>query len=258
VTDRHTVDSLTSDMLDELHDDRDRLARLRTRVQSAADEARGSMRDWLIDALADAADPREPSTAQTFREQAARAEAANTRVRNLAARIRQGVPWTANDDDIADHILAALDGQAPAASCSPDGTETEPNNPRTTPDNPATSSDWTPPPPGDRREQLPPAILALIDPPPYTSTACHTAGLLTWQPRARTHPDAGQHIDRLHARCQASHEFTGAACDCPCHRLTAAPADAAPPAETAVDDLTGAWTPDPPIRCLNLGQPKEG
>lgn len=41
--------------------------------------------------------------------------AANTRVRNLAARIRQGAPWTACDDDIAAHILRALDGdQAPA------------------------------------------------------------------------------------------------------------------------------------------------
>ncbi len=61
----------------------EQLARLRTRVQSAADEARGSMRDWLIDALADAADPREPSTAQTFREQAARAEARLARVTDL-------------------------------------------------------------------------------------------------------------------------------------------------------------------------------
>lgn len=43
--------------------------------------------------------------------------AAATRVRNLADRIRQGVPWTANDDDIAAHILAALDGdQAPTAT----------------------------------------------------------------------------------------------------------------------------------------------
>jgi hypothetical protein len=38
-----------------------------------------------------------------------RAEAAIERVRKLAARIRQGAPWTANDDDIAAHILAALD-----------------------------------------------------------------------------------------------------------------------------------------------------
>jgi hypothetical protein len=37
------------------------LARLRTRVQDAADEARGSMRDWLVDALADLDDPRTPA-----------------------------------------------------------------------------------------------------------------------------------------------------------------------------------------------------
>jgi hypothetical protein len=44
-----------------------------------------------------------------------RAEAAVLRVRALADRIRQGAPWTASDDDIADHILAALNGdQTPA------------------------------------------------------------------------------------------------------------------------------------------------
>ena len=257
MSDRHTINSLNSDQLDQLHDDLDQ-ARMWARHGYEIGQLHCGWSDhgvapaWLTEGWPTHFDSCE------HLKRAAEYDTALTRVRNLASRIRQGAPWTANDDDIADHILAALDDQAPAASCSPDGTETEPNNSRTTPDNPATSSEWTPPPPGDRREQLPPAILALLDPPPYTSTACHTAGLLTWQAPARTHPDAGQHIDRLHARCQANHEFTGAACDCPCHRLTAAPADAASPAETAVDDLTGAWTPDPPIRCLNLGQPKEG
>lgn len=41
-----------------------RLTRLQTRVQNVADEARGSIRDWLIDALADLPDPRQPSTAR--------------------------------------------------------------------------------------------------------------------------------------------------------------------------------------------------
>jgi hypothetical protein len=36
-------------------------------------------------------------------------EAAIARVRHLAARIRQGAPWTANADAIAAHILATLD-----------------------------------------------------------------------------------------------------------------------------------------------------
>jgi hypothetical protein len=41
------------------------------------------------------------------------AEAANDRVRRLAARIRQGVPWAANVDSLADRILSELDGQQP-------------------------------------------------------------------------------------------------------------------------------------------------
>lgn len=43
-----------------------------------------------------------------------RAEATSARVRALADRIQQGVPWTANADDIARHIHAAL-GQPDAA-----------------------------------------------------------------------------------------------------------------------------------------------
>jgi hypothetical protein len=53
-----------------------------------------------------------------WQERGDRAEAAIARVRRLAARIRQGVPWTANADDIAAHILAALDApvSGPAAT----------------------------------------------------------------------------------------------------------------------------------------------
>jgi len=57
-----------------------------------------------------------------------RAEAAIARVRHLAARIRQGAPWTANDDNIAAHILAALDAPAPVSG--PAATQTtEPEDP---------------------------------------------------------------------------------------------------------------------------------
>lgn len=45
----------------QLVDDQAVLARLRSRVQAAADEARGSMRGWLVDALADLDDPRTPA-----------------------------------------------------------------------------------------------------------------------------------------------------------------------------------------------------
>ncbi|MBE4788439.1 hypothetical protein PV383_19900 [Streptomyces caniscabiei] len=42
------------------------------------------------------------------------AEAANHRVRRLAARIRQGAPWAANFDNLADRIESALDGEQQA------------------------------------------------------------------------------------------------------------------------------------------------
>lgn len=44
-------------------------------------------------------------------QRAVQAEAAAARVREVADRIRQGAPWTANHDDIADHIEAALKEQ---------------------------------------------------------------------------------------------------------------------------------------------------
>lgn len=148
--------------------------------------------------------------------------AAITQVRALAGRIRQGVPWTANDDDIAAHIVAAVDGdQAPAASCSPDAAETEPNNPRTTLDNPAASG-WTPPPPGDRREQLPDAILALLPERDYLSTACDTAQQLEQALRptptgSGVIPNVGWYVQMLHARCRRNQKFTGQLCGCGCH-----------------------------------------
>jgi hypothetical protein len=183
--------------------------------------------------------------------------AANSRVRALAARIRQGAPWTANDDDIADHILRALDG---------------PNNSRTTPDNPAT---WTPPPPGDRREQLPDSILALLDIPAYTSTACEAAKLLERQmPHALRRVELGDHADRLHARCRLQNKFTGKPCVCHCHQQAPAVPECGPACaeqhaydwtcalfagvdDSDPSDLTGYLAPDPGIGCLNLSQPKE-
>jgi hypothetical protein len=108
------------------------------------------------------------------------------------------------------------------------------------------STAWTPPPPGDRREQLPDAILALIDIPSYTSTACEAAKLLERQmPHALRRVELGDHADRLHSRCRLQNKFTGKPCVCRCHGS----------AETAVDqadDVTGVWTPAPPIGCLTL------
>lgn len=47
-------------------------------------------------------------------QRAETAEAAGDRVRRLADRIRRGVPWASNFDNLADRILTALDGEQPA------------------------------------------------------------------------------------------------------------------------------------------------
>ena len=74
-------------------------------------------------------------------------------------------------------------------------------------------TDWTPPPPGDRREQLPDEVLAAIRPGPYLSTACHAAFLVeTTEP---TEALIGW-PERLHARCRLQNKFTGKPCVCSC------------------------------------------
>jgi hypothetical protein len=100
---------------------------------------------------------------------------------------------------------------------------------RTTPDNSPTSSDtpdnpprgvavpdWTPPPPGDRREQLPAHLLALIQPYllGYTSTACQTADYLAQA--IADHPEVGAELaewrERMGARCRRNQKYTGEIC----------------------------------------------
>lgn len=80
-------------------------------------------------------------------------------------------------------------------------------------------TDWTPPPPGDTREQLPGSVLALIQTQSYTSTACETAGLLA--EASTLHPDQAAELNawasRMHNRCRLNHKYTGRLCDCRCH-----------------------------------------
>ena len=82
-------------------------------------------------------------------------------------------------------------------------------------------TDWTPPPPGDRREQLPDHLLAAIGSVlgKYYSTACHTA--TACQAAAYRHDQlAGElreQAERLHSRCRLNQKFTGQACVCGCH-----------------------------------------
>lgn len=102
---------------------------------------------------------------------------------------------------------------------------------------------WTPPPPGSTREQLPDHLLALLDIPAYTSTACETAGLLSREmvKRTRQRIELGEHCDRLHERCRRNQKFTGALCACFCHDGQAAPAPAATEATDRVTNLYESW-----------------
>jgi len=81
--------------------------------------------------------------------------------------------------------------------------------------------DWTPPPPGDRREQLPDHLLAAIGGVlgKYFSTACHTA--TACQAAAYRNGDLADElrdqVKRLHTRCRTNQKFTGQLCVCSCH-----------------------------------------
>lgn len=165
-----------------------------------------------------AAEPPRPCPGECEHEaELERAEAAIARVRDLADRIQQGVPWTANADDTAAHIRAALDEPAaedltgytapdPAIGCITGTAEPAPA--------------WTPPPPGSTREQLPAEILDLLDGylSPYRSTACDTAGSCERAYRNNTRwMGLLQRAEMLHQRCRLNHKFTGALCICPCH-----------------------------------------
>lgn len=83
------------------------------------------------------------------------------------------------------------------------------------------AAEWTPPPPGSTREQLPDHLLDLIrgSIPDYTSTACVTAGTLAVSVHL-SHPrraELWEHAERLHGRCRRNQKFTGQLCACRCH-----------------------------------------
>lgn len=83
---------------------------------------------------------------------------------------------------------------------------------------------WTPPPPGDRREQLPDDLLRLIrgGMPDYISTACVTADALAvavhWSHPRRA--ELGQWAERMHTRCRTNQKYTRQLCACGCHPQT--------------------------------------
>lgn len=110
----------------------------------------------------------------------------------------------------AAHVLAVFEG--PEAAAAYMRGEAGARGPNLTPDfaNP----------PGSTAEQLPEDVLALIDPPPYLSTACETAELL--EQAVAEHPDRqaglGEWAGRMHQRCRINHKFTGKLCTCLHHQ----------------------------------------
>lgn len=132
MTDRIRLDDLTSDQYDELCDQLDALRQVARgycpdcgrgdaaptvtdweQQKQRADEAEAQLR--LVDAMRQ----QNLDAAAAAIQRAETAEAANDRIRRLAARIRQGVPWAANFDDLADRIEAALDGEQPGHNDGP-------------------------------------------------------------------------------------------------------------------------------------------
>lgn len=128
------------------------------------------------------------------------APAATEATERPTLRERHRAQWLALTDAEQTARIAALDE------------DDEPEQPeRTTGNNPAT---WTPPPPGDRREQLPDHLLALLDIPPYTSTACETAELLA--AAITRHPEHADELrqweQRQRQRCRINNKYTGVNC----------------------------------------------
>jgi len=116
----------------------------------------------------------------------AASQATAERVRHVADLIENGAPWAASRADTAARVRGAAGPQ----------------------ENP----------PGDRREQIPAEVLALLSPRSYLSTACDTArrvdaATIRYPERA----DLPAWVERLHARCRLTHKFTGTACYCRCH-----------------------------------------
>lgn len=155
-------------------------------------------------------------------ERAERAEAALAEARRLH-RGNCPVAQGSLNGAVTCGMCEALDqsGPAPAQAAESGGWLLAGSRDLSVPDptDPTRPAAWTPPPPGDRREQLPAPLLALINIPDYLSTACEAATLLAQQMPQHTlrRIELGEHSDRLHDRCRLQNKFTGVRCRCDCH-----------------------------------------
>ncbi|MEU1663619.1 hypothetical protein ABZ547_08385 [Streptomyces sparsogenes] len=178
--------------MEQLAAGRERFKRLGEEVQRDRDRLAAQV-DQLIERLGQYAD-----RAIANGERAERAAAENAALQAALAAVREYLE-TSGDDGVRtlETVLRILDerGAQPAEDT------------------------FVPPPPGSTAEQLPDDILALIDPPPYLSTACETAQLL--EQATAEHPDRsaalGEWARRMHQRCRGNNKFTGKLCTCTHH-----------------------------------------
>jgi hypothetical protein len=268
VTDRRTVDTINDDQLSQLYDDLEHAeAELQQHAENeSADAAAGSYAqraervEAQLTAVADLIADHEgdewaahPATAALRRildgQAPAAAEtepnnAAATQATDVGTRIARAIHRYDNRHGLSGNDLPGKHhrGEADAVLA-----ELRPELGRLDQTQPAA---WTPPPPGDRREQLPDHILALLDIPSYTSTACEAAKLLERQmPHALRRVELGDHADRLHARCRLNHKFTGKPCVCRCHGSTEPPVHIGGGANAEDCPACTGTNPDYPFIC---------
>lgn len=104
MSDRHTADSITSDALDQLYAELDRLTAELTDYDKRNQRLTTELRRYTDRESAEA-------TADSYTHRAHHAETAIERVRHIANLIDAGAPWTANHHDTANRIREALDGE---------------------------------------------------------------------------------------------------------------------------------------------------
>ncbi|MEU3283364.1 hypothetical protein, partial [Streptomyces antibioticus] len=149
-------------------------------------------------------------TVEDWEQQKQRADEAESRLAHLQQSSEAAGRLLTRTNDERNQLRAALARVAALAEQYPAGIDTALIHAALDP-SAASPPAWTPPPPGDTREQLPPAVLAAIRPGPYLSTACHAAFLCETSEPSDVLAAWPQ---RLHARCRINNKFTGQNCIC--------------------------------------------
>jgi len=124
MTDRKTIDQITSDELDQLHAENDRLTAELADYDQRIEQLETAAEQHARNTLTVARERESYRKAWKYEQQRrARAEAAIARVQRLADLIEAGAPWTANHGTLAQRIRDALrtDGDRQTATQATDG-----------------------------------------------------------------------------------------------------------------------------------------